>query len=108
MEELTRQQKAEACLLIIAKRCADDKPITFESDWEEFGAATLIADGGHTHIGHEGDSDEESFTNFVNSLYGQLIHGQGLSWVKDEPLTPPRPQQTSPSSETPEERQDHS
>lgn len=86
-KDLSRQEKAEACLLAIAKICAASKSITFETDWEEFGAATIIMDGSHTHIGGgcwDKDDEDCAFSSFVDSLYGQLTFGSGLSWVKEE------------------------
>lgn len=57
--EMTRQEKAEACLLAIAELCEkaeDGEPaLVFETDWNDFGAATLVMNGGHTHIGGGGN-----------------------------------------------------
>ena len=88
--EMTRQEKAEACLLAIAELCekaANGEPaLVFETDWNDFGAATLVMNGGHTHIGGSGvEADKEiAFTSFVDGLYGQLVLGRGLSWVKEQ------------------------
>jgi hypothetical protein len=88
--ELTRQEKAEAILLAIAKLCAEDKSITLETDWNEFGAATIVMDGAHTHIGgsYFGESEDDRFTVFVHGLHGQLCEGKGLSWVRREANLP--------------------
>jgi hypothetical protein len=93
-EKMTTQQKSEEILKAICEIVArEEGRLTIESDFADYGAATLIdQDGAHTHVGcrwteaelatHEGK--QIAFDNFVRDLHGQLVCGRGLSWCRPE------------------------
>lgn len=66
----------------IGQRAANGERLTIYQDWG-YGTATLItSDGSHTHVGDDtGENTQENLAMLILGLHGQLVEGQGLSWV---------------------------
>jgi hypothetical protein len=79
---MNTQEKCEAILQNIVKRCNEDgdagsgKPVvSFAPDWGG-NSLTLYIGEDHTHVGHP----ESTFDNLIDRLYAQLLEGKGLSF----------------------------
>ena len=70
--------KALEVLNALAQRAARGETLTIAKDWG-YGTATLIADGGHAHVGGDyWESAEENFEEFVRGMHDQLCCNRGL------------------------------
>lgn len=78
---MTQEQKALEVLRVLAQIAAEGNSMTIANDWG-FGTATVIdQDGAHTHVGFDGNEDEQrNFEVFVDQLHGLLVEKRGLSW----------------------------
>jgi hypothetical protein len=74
--------KCEAILRKMLEFANSGKPVTLDEDWGG-NSATIIVDGGHTHVGIPGE--DGTWEIFVDNLYNSLHGGPGLSWHPSSP-----------------------
>ena len=78
---MTRGQQCEAIVERIRAIAVNGGTVIFSDDFRAPYALTVDIDGAHTHVG--GFWEGCDFTYLVNSLYGSLCEGRGLSWYPD-------------------------
>lgn len=88
---MTTQEKCEAILKEILRRCNDvdeavprmsPEIVGFAGDWGG-NSLTLFMDGSHTHVGGHPDA---TWDDLIDSLYERLVNDRGLSLAIPLPL----------------------
>ena len=77
--------KCRDVLEYLYKFVGDDRTsvIIFRYFWGRGTAKLTIPWKGNTYVGERGDSDYETFCNFVEGLHKQLVREEALPWYKE-------------------------